>query len=118
MINPSRRRFFMGAAASLLAAPAIVRVAANLMPVSSASKYDMVREIFGWDAVNDIRFVRYDVIVAGRQWGMDQEIAGSFRPNKRDNLDRLFSVIEEKMQRPIYAAELIRPANQPGYIHG
>jgi hypothetical protein len=31
----SRRRFLFGAATSLIAAPAIVRVAANLMPVSS-----------------------------------------------------------------------------------
>ncbi len=31
----SRRRFFLGASAALVAAPAIVRVAANLMPVST-----------------------------------------------------------------------------------
>lgn len=31
---PSRRRFLFGATAALVAAPAIVRVAANLMPVS------------------------------------------------------------------------------------
>jgi hypothetical protein len=31
----SRRRFLLGASTTLVAAPAIVRVAANLMPVSS-----------------------------------------------------------------------------------
>ncbi len=31
----SRRRFFLGASAALVAAPAIVRVAANLMPIST-----------------------------------------------------------------------------------
>lgn len=36
MIAP-RRRFLFGAGASLLVAPAIVRVAANLMPVSTAA---------------------------------------------------------------------------------
>ena len=32
----SRRSFFLGAGATFLAAPSIVRVAANLMPVSAA----------------------------------------------------------------------------------
>lgn len=34
-MNPSRRRFLFAGAATLVAAPAIVRVAANLMPVST-----------------------------------------------------------------------------------
>ena len=34
-MNPSRRRFLFSAAVTLVAAPAIVRVAANLMPVST-----------------------------------------------------------------------------------
>jgi hypothetical protein len=36
----SRRRFFLGASAALVAAPAIVRVAANLMPVSTRFQFD------------------------------------------------------------------------------
>lgn len=36
-MNATRRGFLFGAGASLLAAPSIVRVAANLMPVSTAA---------------------------------------------------------------------------------
>jgi hypothetical protein len=39
-IIASRRRFLFGASASLLVAPAIVRVAAHLMPISTAAQHD------------------------------------------------------------------------------
>jgi hypothetical protein len=114
MIAP-RRGFLFGAGAALLTAPAIVRVAANLMPISAASKYDFVREIHGYDMINDIHRARFDVIVGGRQWGMDLQIThlGYGRPNgvpdKKLHLDRLFSVIERQLDRSIYAAEMVKP---------
>lgn len=44
---PSRRRFLFGAAATLVAAPAIVRVAANLMPISSrATDVDFLYDLW------------------------------------------------------------------------
>ena len=111
----ARRGFLFGAGAALLTAPAIVRVAANLMPISSASKYDFVREIHGYDMANDIHIARFDVIVGGQQWGMDLQIThlGYGRPyaapDKKLHLDGLFSEIEQQLDRSIYAAEMVKP---------
>lgn len=47
----NRRGFFVGAAAALLAAPAIVRVAANLMPVSTQPETLRALLIEDWNAI-------------------------------------------------------------------
>ncbi len=46
----ARRRFLFGASAVLVAAPAIVRVAANLMPISTAAQTAECPECGRWRA--------------------------------------------------------------------
>jgi hypothetical protein len=54
----SRRRFLFGAATSLIAAPAIVRVAANLMPVRSRAMAMLYGRSPAVDALGDMRFLQ------------------------------------------------------------
>lgn len=118
-----RRSFLLGVGASLIAAPAIVRVAAHLMPSSPLSKYDAVRRIWGYDITRDVHLVRYDVIVSGDkrdQFGMSLEVSphdyGRPVPDERRHLDRLFGAVETHLGRRVYAAELIKPAARPDMV--
>lgn len=113
----NRRSLLLGAGA-LLAAPSIVRVA-SLMPVSVKPAYAGVRELFAWDPVSNIAAVRYDVILDGKQYGLDRRLSldgpVNVNPGKRADIEMLISAVERMTGRSVRPSEFIQPAIPPDY---